>query len=600
MSLIYNLTHRIEPFFWIWHREIHFCFWTCLKFIDFHRKIWRKGLNSFFLKIWLKELNLFCSIWLKDFSFLFSWLKYLNLFHMTQRISTFFFSNFRLKELKFFWVWLNELNVLKIWLTELNLHFLSWLKELNSFCIWLKELNLFLNDSKNWTFLFSLKNWTLSYLNLAQRLEFFFEYDSKNWIFLTQRMNFFGKNSQRIEHLLDITQRIELFFFQNMTQRTEPSCFAQFDPEMFLLFFMTQILEPFSHDSKNWTFFFTRLNPFYYVFKNWTFLKILDSKISWIEPFFNTTHRYWISLNTTHRIEPYIFEKYDSSEKNPFLGIRLTEIRLFLNVTQRIEPFNVLNMTQRTEPFSFFKIWPKEIEFFCWMWVQELNFSFEKYESKNWIPCLKYDSKNWTLLLIWIWLKELKLFFKRCYSKNWTHFFQNDHQRIEPILSGSMSQRIELFFCFEKKNGTSFCWIWLEELNTLFPDNMTQRIELFWKKNCGSKSRNFFHMILIIEPVPIFSKIWLKALHLLIFLTMKWGLKGLNFFRVWLKKMNSFLDMTHIIEPSFFGYVTERNEPFLWVWFIKWNPFLSWIWLKELNSFVNLTHKNWTSFFRFE
>ena len=208
----FNTIHRTNSFFfqydsqnWTFFFEYDsqnwtfFFFWIRLKEIDFSR-IWCKELNRLVSWMWRRELN-FCYdsktwiflIWLKELNFL-------------------------------IWIWLKELNFLKVWLKELN-SLKIWLKELNSFwkydsknitlfadkkdsknwtlfadktrtielffeydsknwtLFWirLKELNLFLNDSKNWSFFFDLQNWTLSFLNMTQRLELVFEYDSKNW-----------------------------------------------------------------------------------------------------------------------------------------------------------------------------------------------------------------------------------------------------------------------------------------------------------------------------------------------------------------------------------------------------------------------------------
>ena len=256
------------------------------------------------------------------------------------------------------------------------------------FSIWLKELNPFRNitqrtepfstyDSQNWTF-FSIElfeydsnEWFFSicfeelnpfliwpkeltfgkmsqifepFLNMTQRIDFFhtiqiiepyFKIGSQNWIFWSYFKNwvfFFKKKKtqriERIEPFLDITQRIELFFVEHMTQRTW-TFFSQFDSKMI------QILGPFSHDSKNWTFLFTWLK---YLIFFWKFL------IQRNGPFFFKTQS---------------FSSIKNDSQNWFFWIRPTELIFlwiepfnFLNMTQRIEPFNFLSMTQRFELFD--------------------------------------------------------------------------------------------------------------------------------------------------------------------------------------------------------------------------------------------------------
>ena len=122
--------------------------------------------------------------------------------------------------------------------------------------VWLEELN---------TFLFEIKKLN-PFVNLTHIIEpffFRFEYDSHYWTFflnMTQRNSFLFLNMFEIYWFSskNMTQRIELFFFENMTQRIEPFL-LNLTQRFFLPFFMTQILEPFSHDSKNFNFFFFEL-----------------------------------------------------------------------------------------------------------------------------------------------------------------------------------------------------------------------------------------------------------------------------------------------------------------------------------------------------
>ena len=134
-----------------------------------------------------------------------------------------------------------------------------------------------------------------------------------------------------------------------------------FECDSFFLFFK-------KYESKNWTF----------VWKIW----LTEWSLS-----FQYDTKNWIFLNITQRIEP--FSKYDS--KNWIFFSRGP-----VNVTQRIEPF-----------------FP--------------------YDSKNWLfgkrvkdlnPFFEYDTQNWTLFFFWLRLKE-SIFFVYD-SQNWTLLFQHD------------------------------------------------------------------------------------------------------------------------------------------------------------------------------
>ena len=215
--------------------ELNLFFWIRLKEIDFSR-IWRKEFNRFISWMWRRELNRLISfIWRKELKRLISWLwckelnrlvswiwlKDLNFcyelktcfflirltdlnpssLNMTQRIELFesvtqrieLFENMT-QRIELFWKYDSKIITLfavkmtqrielflRIRLDRIELFFEYDSKNLTLFWIRLKELNLFLNDSKNWSFFFDLQNWTLSFLNMTQRLELVFEYDSKNW-----------------------------------------------------------------------------------------------------------------------------------------------------------------------------------------------------------------------------------------------------------------------------------------------------------------------------------------------------------------------------------------------------------------------------------
>ena len=327
------------------------------------------------------------------------------------------------------------------------------------------------------------------------------------------------QNIERIEPFLDISQGIVLFCWKYDSKNWTFFFGSIWLKELFLLFFMIQILGPFSHDSKNWTFFFT-------------WLKYLN-----------------------------LFEKFWFKEMDPFFsGLKVFSSRknsqnwIFLNPTHRIEFFCELNrliscMTQRFEPF------------------------FSKYHSKNWF--FWKESKNWTLfekmtqrieLFLEVCLKEFNSFsdstqrieFFKHDSKNWTSL-SNTTQNFEPFFFGvNTTQRIELFCehdwkAFEKKlwlkesklffydsrivffffkkatQNTDFFKIWLTELQLFFSEIMTQRIEFL---ECDSKNWTFWKYD---SQNGTFFWIWLIELHFL---------KK----RPWLKEMNFF-------------YITQRIEP---------------------------------------
>ena len=251
---------------------------------------WLKELNLFsiwpkrieFEEVWLTELNIFWTIWLKRIEPSFSiWLKELNpLFQYDPQIWTsLFLIMTRRFEPLFSWLWLADLNLSfldydsQIW-TSLFLNMTHRIELLFSW-IWRKELNLFLQMTQRIEPLspYDSKNWPLSPNDSKNWFFFSKKYDPKDWIFsdMIHRIEHFWilltflNTAQRIEHLL------------NVTQRTEP--FLQHDSENWTLELnMTQRIEPYcqNFDSKNWTFFtkgFKQLNPLKNMsLKNWTLL----------------------------------------------------------------------------------------------------------------------------------------------------------------------------------------------------------------------------------------------------------------------------------------------------------------------------------------
>ena len=258
------MTHRMEPFFSIWLKE--------LNPFQYYSKNW-----TLFNK-WLEELNIFStrtfSIWLKrwKFSFLiwrveptFLWFTDLTFIdemsqifepflNMTQRIELFssVSHNWAL-----FFNWLTEWNFLKL-LLELILQKNS--ERIERIELW--------KNWKNWTLLgYHSKDWTFFVENMTQRTFFFAQFDWKNCSFLFSWL-----------------QYLDLF---HMTQRIEPSFLRDSNTWTFLKTF----------DSKKWTLFFRTQS--FFTKKKLTELNFCES-----DP------QNWIFVNTIHRIDA--FFQYDS------------------------------------------------------------------------------------------------------------------------------------------------------------------------------------------------------------------------------------------------------------------------------------------------
>ena len=130
--------------------------------------------------------------------------------------------------------------------------FLIRLGKLNHFFKWRKELNLLFLECDG-------KNWTLFQIWLQEMNFFFFEIrlTELNLFKYDSKILFFKYDSKIFLHM---TQRIELFF----VWLQELNFFST----------MTQIIEPFEYDSKNWNFF-------------WMWFKDFFTKMTLsIEPFF--------------------------------------------------------------------------------------------------------------------------------------------------------------------------------------------------------------------------------------------------------------------------------------------------------------------------
>ena len=139
---------------------------------------------------------------------------------------------------------------------------------------------------------------------------------------------------ERIEPFLEITQRIELFFVENMTQRIELFFSIWLKELLQPFFFMIQIHGPFTHDSKNWTFLFTWLK---YLNFFWKFL------IQRNGPFFFSGLKVFHQSKITHRIDFF----FESDPQNWFFFCKLNRL-------------------------------------ISWIWRKELNRLIFEYDAKNW------------------------------------------------------------------------------------------------------------------------------------------------------------------------------------------------------------------------
>ena len=310
----------------------------------------------------------------------------------------------------------------------------TWLKDLNPsfFSTWLTVLN-------PWFSTLTHRNW-MHFLNMSQRIEPFF----------------FQEISQRIEPIEKMTQRIEPFF---------PNC------SMNLIFFLNILkeLNPFfEYDSKNWTPFSSyvtrRIEPLF--------------PLMWLEELNTLFSLMWLKRIWT------IFE-YDS-QSNFFIW------------------FKELNIFRKSNSKTLFSFW-------------KLNFSLEIFSNNR-------------SLIFWKRVQELDLFFLACDSKNtfcqiwleWNFFLANITHRVELFLS--MTQGIVFF---KKKTH-------LKELNTFriwiqpffleydqrvgfflyYDAKLAHRIELFFFQICLELNSFFFQNMT--QTIELFLKIWLKEIELLL------------------------------------------------------------------------------------
>ena len=392
-------------------------------------------IELFFLKKKIKELNpfLFFSMWLKDFNFL-----------QTLRMEPFSKNMTHSKNSTFLnlFIWLKELDL--CYMSQRIELFAMCLKELSRVSKWLKELkNPFLNMTQR----IELLSMWLKELNMTQIIELFLNMSQKNLTFLGDSKNW----------IFSITWLREL--------------------------------NPFQHDSQNWTFLF------HVTYRNWTLLLNMTPRI---EPVFST----WLKENVsffeldsknisfltqcmTQRIN---WSFWENMTRTSFLEHEAQNwTSLVLNMTHGIEPF--FNLTLRMEPFS-------------WIWLKELNL-FSQSDSKNWIFFLKVTQR--IVSFFSVWLEELNPFFWICLNElnpfvdwlielNPVFFFVSIWLK-DLTLSKNMTLKNWTFWLYESKDWTfesvtqstepSFQY---ESTNRTHFSNMSQRIDFFF---LNKTHRNF-------------------------------------------------------------------------------------------------------------
>ena len=215
--------------------------------------------------------------------------------------------------------------------------------------------------------------------------------------------------------------------------------------------------------------------------------------------------------------------------------IRLKEWTLFL----RLKDLNIfLNMTQRIEQRIDFLQW---LNFFWKILTQRIELFFFLNITQRIEPF--YDSKNWTI--------------EKKRPKEIEHSLFNLTLRIEPL------------FNLTQKNWTLFVWFMTRKNWTFFVWFMTRRIEHF--SEFDSKNRTFFftwlkHFFKIWHRIGLILSIWLKELNFF-----QYDSKNSMFEKKgWRKELN-----------LFFLNMTQRIEPFLhdsknWIFFRTF-------WIKDLN-----------------
>ena len=158
---------ELDPFSWIWLRELNFSwFFSCLQELNFFSKMTQR-IEPFFFEFDAKNLNPF-PIWLKELDpFLNMTRRIQHFFTMTRKNWTFLLLKYDSNTWTFVWVWLKEVNLLYEFQSK------NW----TFFCEY---------DSKKWVFFFFLHMTQRSELfwTLLKESNPFFKYDAKNyWTF---------------------------------------------------------------------------------------------------------------------------------------------------------------------------------------------------------------------------------------------------------------------------------------------------------------------------------------------------------------------------------------------------------------------------------
>ena len=205
-------------------------------------------IESFFFKMWLKELNLFSTCDSKNWTSFWKWFKELNFClnytTQSQRIEPSFFITTQRIEHLFFCMWIMFSYDLKNWFIfrKISQRIDSSYDSKNG--TWRKDLKfMFLKfDSKVWTLFWITRRLEVFFQNSDAKI-FFEKNNSKNWTFYWvwfKELNLFLSMIQRMESLVEydskkkgMIQRIELFF--------------EYDSKNETIFF--------EYDSMNWTFF---------------------------------------------------------------------------------------------------------------------------------------------------------------------------------------------------------------------------------------------------------------------------------------------------------------------------------------------------------
>ena len=294
--------------------------------------------------------------------------------------------------------------------------------------------------------------------------------------------------TQRIEHFSCMTQRIEPFWTWpnelNLLYHDSEKCLflkKQIDSKNWNFLSMTQRIDFFECDSKNWIFEFF----FFFLkrFKELSFSQKYDTK-NW--NFFQYDSKNWTFLNMTQWIEPFFltwrkdFFPKKNSKNMTFCDSQIwTFKKKIQKMTQRIDPF--FTMTLKMKFFEVFEVRIRLTElnffldiepFFFWIRLKELKFSNTTQRIQLFF--LWYDSKYWTFF---VWLSKLNFFQEIWFdSSNWSSFYEplfKMTQRLEVSLSDSKNRTFLVFQC-DSKN-----WTFVKILKEL---NLIERIELCVEK----------------------------------------------------------------------------------------------------------------------